>query len=354
MQIWPWLAKAPKAAAFTASSRSASSSTTSGDLPPSSSSTGFRCSAHFLAMILPTREEPVKLTRRTAGCAISASTTAPASLGALVTTLTTPGGRPASRQHGADQPVRAGAHLRGLEHHRVAAGERHGDGAHAEDDRRVPRRDADHHADRLAVAHGEAARHVGGDDLARDLRGHGRGLAQHAGRQHAVEAGPHGGGAGLGRHHRARTRWPCRAEQVGGLVEQRAPRAPAPSRTRPGRRRRPHRRRGLASSTLAAAAREATSPVMRVEAVEGGAAGRLGIGVVDEQVDVEHGSSDALPEALVVDCSAAGSADALRRRASGAVRQPARAGDSGRHRRGRCAGVGRRDAAGRCRASPPR
>ena len=98
MQIWPWLAKAPKAAAFTASSRSASSSTTSGDLPPSSSSTGLRCSAHFLAMILPTREEPVKLTRRTALCAISASTTAPASLGALVTTLTTPGGKPASRK----------------------------------------------------------------------------------------------------------------------------------------------------------------------------------------------------------------------------------------------------------------
>ena len=48
-------------------------------------------------MILPTREEPVKLTRRTAGWAISASTTSPASLGALVTTFTTPGGKPASR-----------------------------------------------------------------------------------------------------------------------------------------------------------------------------------------------------------------------------------------------------------------
>ena len=43
----------------------------------------------------------------------------------------------------ADQPVRARAHLGGLEHHGVAAGERHGDGAHAEDDRRVPRRDAE-------------------------------------------------------------------------------------------------------------------------------------------------------------------------------------------------------------------
>jgi hypothetical protein len=37
-----------------------------------------------MAMIRPTLVEPVKFTRRTAGCAISASTTAPASAGALV------------------------------------------------------------------------------------------------------------------------------------------------------------------------------------------------------------------------------------------------------------------------------
>ena len=48
-------------------------------------------------MMRPTRVEPVKLMRRTAGCAISVSTTFAASAGALVTTLTTPGGRPASR-----------------------------------------------------------------------------------------------------------------------------------------------------------------------------------------------------------------------------------------------------------------
>jgi hypothetical protein len=43
------------------------------------------------------RREPVKLTRRTAGCEMSVSTTLPASAGALVTTLTTPSGMPASR-----------------------------------------------------------------------------------------------------------------------------------------------------------------------------------------------------------------------------------------------------------------
>ena len=84
MQIWPLFAKAPKAAPLTASSMLASSSTTSGALPPSSSTTGLRYFAQVMAMILPILVEPVKFTRRTAGCATMASTTAPASAGALV------------------------------------------------------------------------------------------------------------------------------------------------------------------------------------------------------------------------------------------------------------------------------
>jgi hypothetical protein len=98
MQICPWFMNAPKAAAFTAASRSASSRTISGALPPSSSRTGFRCRPAVSAMMRPTRVEPVKFTRLTAGWAISASTTLAASAGALVTTLTTPVGRPASRR----------------------------------------------------------------------------------------------------------------------------------------------------------------------------------------------------------------------------------------------------------------
>src|SRR6185312_11119607 len=47
-------------------------------------------------MILPTRVEPVKFTRRTALCRISASTTSGASLASWVMTLMTPLGRPAS------------------------------------------------------------------------------------------------------------------------------------------------------------------------------------------------------------------------------------------------------------------
>ena len=48
MQICPLLANAPKAAAFTASSMSASSRITSGALPPSSSTTGFRYFAQVM------------------------------------------------------------------------------------------------------------------------------------------------------------------------------------------------------------------------------------------------------------------------------------------------------------------
>ena len=96
MQIWPWCMKAPNFAAATASSRSASGSTTSGALPPSSSSTRFRWRAAFSAIRRPTRVEPVKLMRRTAGWAISSSTTSGASSASWVSTFTTPGGMPAS------------------------------------------------------------------------------------------------------------------------------------------------------------------------------------------------------------------------------------------------------------------
>ena len=84
MQIWPECMKAPKLAALTASSRSASAITIIGALPPSSSRHFFRCAPHFSAMILPTFVEPVKLIRRVPGWAISASITSGASPGSLV------------------------------------------------------------------------------------------------------------------------------------------------------------------------------------------------------------------------------------------------------------------------------
>ena len=67
MQICPELAKAEKVAAATAASMSASSRTTNGALPPSSSTTCFRCFAQVPAISLPTLVDPVKFTRRSAG-----------------------------------------------------------------------------------------------------------------------------------------------------------------------------------------------------------------------------------------------------------------------------------------------
>ena len=52
-----------------------------------------------------------------------------------------------------DQRMGARAELRRLQNHGVAAGERHGDGAHAENDGGVPGRDAEHDPDRLAQRH---------------------------------------------------------------------------------------------------------------------------------------------------------------------------------------------------------
>ncbi len=75
-----------------------------GALPPSSSTAGLRWRAESSPMILPTRVEPVKFTRRTAGWAIRASTILGASAGAWVMTLTAPSGTPASIRH---SPIRA-------------------------------------------------------------------------------------------------------------------------------------------------------------------------------------------------------------------------------------------------------
>ena len=96
MQICPELKKAPKAAAFTDSSRSASSSTTIGAFPPNSSRQGLRFCAARTATIRPTRVDPVKLMRLMAGWSINAPTTSPASSGALVTTPNKPLSRPPS------------------------------------------------------------------------------------------------------------------------------------------------------------------------------------------------------------------------------------------------------------------
>ena len=76
-----------------AASRSASSKTSCGDLPPSSSVTGTTLAAAAAWTRAPTATEPVKEMWSMPGCAASA---APASSPRPGTTLSAPGGRPAS------------------------------------------------------------------------------------------------------------------------------------------------------------------------------------------------------------------------------------------------------------------
>ncbi len=78
-----------------------------------------------------------------------------------------------------DQAMGARALFRCLEHQAVATGERHGDGAGGEDDRRVPRRHRQHHACRFPDRHGDAAGLVGRDHLSADLGSEGGRFAHH-------------------------------------------------------------------------------------------------------------------------------------------------------------------------------
>lgn len=65
-------------------------------MPPSSSSTGFKYAAAFIAICRPTPVDPVKLHFRIEGCEIKASKQVAASSGLCTRKLTTPGGKPAS------------------------------------------------------------------------------------------------------------------------------------------------------------------------------------------------------------------------------------------------------------------
>ena len=214
--------------------------------------------------------------RRTAGCAISSSTTSAASAGALVIRLTTPAGTPGLLEALDDQPVRARRALGGLHHDRVAVGQRRRDRARAEDHRRVPGRDPDDHAGRLA--HGAHA--LAGDVRVDLLIVHGggvhAGLAQHAGGEHHVEHAPAEGAAGLVGDD-LRELGPALLHDLGGALEQLAaprdrrlrpvlrrlprphrPRAARPRAWRPRPPRRPHRCRGCAPRTSAADRRRST------------------------------------------------------------------------------------------------
>jgi hypothetical protein len=82
-----------------------------GDLPPSSSVTRARCEAAPRMTARPVAVPPVKATLSTPGCSTSG---APASSPNPVTTLNTPGGKPASSNSAANSSVEHGACSAGL------------------------------------------------------------------------------------------------------------------------------------------------------------------------------------------------------------------------------------------------
>ncbi|MNM99248.1 hypothetical protein D3C81_1118010 [compost metagenome] len=103
--------KMPYSTPLTAWSRSASSNTMVGDLPPSSSDTGIILSAAICAMCLPVVVPPVNDTRRTSGCLVMAS---PITEPLPGSTLIRPRGTPASSQIAASSSAISGVTSAGL------------------------------------------------------------------------------------------------------------------------------------------------------------------------------------------------------------------------------------------------
>ena len=107
---WPWLNQMASTTPSTTLSRSALSKTTNGDLPPSSSESFFPLPAVAWRMRRPTSVEPVKAILSMPGWRTIASPTFPSP----VTMLTTPGGRPTSRQISAKRRAVSDVHSAGL------------------------------------------------------------------------------------------------------------------------------------------------------------------------------------------------------------------------------------------------
>ena len=197
MQIWPECMKAPKLAALTASSRSASAITIIGALPPSSSRHFFRLRAALLG------DDPADLRRAGevdppgAGMGDQRLDHLGGVAGIVGQVVDDSLGRAGVLDAANDLGVRPGAELGALQDHGVAVAERRRDRPRAEDHRGVPRRDADHDARGLAASKGHRAGDVGGDHLAGDRIGLGAGLTHHPAGELAVEHPPAEGAAGL-------------------------------------------------------------------------------------------------------------------------------------------------------------
>ena len=131
--------------------------------------------------------------------------------------------KPRDDEGGNDQRVGAGTLFRCLQDHGVAACQRHRDRAHAQNDRRVPRRDAQDNPGGFAQRHRDASRLVGRNDLAADLGRHRGGFTHDPCRQHQVERGPALRGTNF-RHHRCDEIIAPGFERIGRFHQHRAAR----------------------------------------------------------------------------------------------------------------------------------
>ena len=106
----PWLNQLASTTPSTTLSRSASSNTTNGDFPPSSSEIFFPVPAVAARMMRPTSVEPVKAILSTSGCSTIAAPVRPSP----VTMFTTPGGSSISRQSSAKRSAVSEVNSAGL------------------------------------------------------------------------------------------------------------------------------------------------------------------------------------------------------------------------------------------------
>src|SRR5262245_4977586 len=110
-QVWPVLRNLDAMAPSAAASRSASSNTMNGALPPSSSETFLTVLAHCAISCLPTSVDPVNVNLRTSGLVVSSLPIGP---DAPVTTEITPAGTPARPASSHSARAEYGVMLAGL------------------------------------------------------------------------------------------------------------------------------------------------------------------------------------------------------------------------------------------------
>ena len=158
-QSWPALPNTAGGAAAAAAARSASAKTTLADLPPSSRVTRLMVPAAPAMMPRPTSVEPVKAILATCGCSTRRR---PTTRPGPASTLTTPGGMPASSARSLEgqggqrrQPGR-------LEDHGVAGGQGGGELPGGDGEGEVPGHDQPHHPERLPEGQVDPAGHRDG------------------------------------------------------------------------------------------------------------------------------------------------------------------------------------------------